>query len=96
MIEELVEFVLRGVIEVACYWVGKFAVLPFGFRCSLDDEWGVRRKKRGKSKPPWTWIRTERRYLRSDLVQLIGLMIIGAIIAGIVVVALNLPAGTGS
>jgi hypothetical protein len=95
MIEVFVEAFLHGVFEVVCYWAGKITVRLFGFRCSLDDQWGVRRKKRGKIKPPWTWMRNERRYLRSDIVQLIGLTIIGAFIVGIVVLALNLPGGTG-
>lgn len=55
MIEGFVEAFLHGIFEVVCYGAGKMTARLFGFRCSLDDQWVVRQKKRGKIKPPWTW-----------------------------------------
>lgn len=89
MLEELGEALFKVVFEIACYWMGKLSLMPWGIRCSLDDEWGLRRKKRGKTKPPWTWTRTGRRYLRSDVVQVIGLFVIILAIAAIVLLALG-------
>jgi hypothetical protein len=90
LLEGIAETLLQGVFEGACYWMGKLALMPFGIRCSADDQWGLRRKKRGQVKPPWTWMRTERRYLRSDVVQLIGLAVIILVIGAFVLLGLTL------
>ncbi len=96
MLAVIVQAFLEPFFHILCYWTGKIAVRPFGLHCSLDDEWGICQKKRATSKPPWTWLETNRRHLRSDIVQLIGLIINCAVIAGIVVVARTLAVSTGS